>query len=474
MAQNQNASARLAKNTVIYMIGNLGSKILQVLILPLLTAVLLTEEYGYYDLIVTTINLITPIATLQLVEAMFRYLFGGSEEEKRVTISSVTAALVVGMTILAAVIALIQMFGIDLKYPFLIYLNYITNILFDYMQKIARCQQRNSLVAVSGVINTSVMLAVEAMALLVFKMRVDGMLLANCVSYFVAVLYLEYKLRIEEYLSIAAVNVKRVKELLKYSLPLVPNSVCWWVVSACDRYVISFFLSISANGIYSIAGKFSQMLSMITSVFQMAWQESSIIESDKATRDEFYTKTFDSYMRFLLSGYVVLLPIIRLAMPFLVAEEYRIGYLYNPLLLLGAVFSAFSQFYGSAYLAFKKTGGALSTTIIAAIINVTVGACLISKIGLYAPALGTTCAFLAQWLLRANQMKDYFRVKINTKVLSFMAPTMIVYYALCYKDSVVLHLTMLLVASIVFCTVNREMIRKILATVKKKVKSQQY
>lgn len=474
MAQNQNASARLAKNTVIYMIGNLGSKILQVLILPLLTAVLLTEEYGYYDLIVTTINLITPIATLQLVEAMFRYLFGGSEEEKRVTISSVTAALVVGMTILAAVIALIQMFGIDLKYPFLIYLNYITNILFDYMQKIARCQQRNSLVVVSGVINTSVMLAVEAMALLVFKMRVDGMLLANCVSYFVAVLYLEYKLRIEEYLSIAAVNVKRVKELLKYSLPLVPNSVCWWVVSACDRYVISFFLSISANGIYSIAGKFSQMLSMITSVFQMAWQESSIIESDKATRDEFYTKTFDSYMRFLLSGYVVLLPIIRLAMPFLVAEEYRIGYLYNPLLLLGAVFSAFSQFYGSAYLAFKKTGGALSTTIIAAIINVTVGACLISKIGLYAPALGTTCAFLAQWLLRANQMKDYFRVKINTKVLSFMAPTMIVYYALYYKDSVVLHLTMLLVASIVFCTVNREMIRKILATVKKKVKSQQY
>lgn len=474
MAQNQNASARLAKNTVIYMIGNLGSKILQALILPLLTAVLLTEEYGYYDLIVTTINLITPIATLQLVEAMFRYLFGGSEEEKRVTISSVTAALVVGMTILAAVIALIQMFGIDLKYPFLIYLNYITNILFDYMQKIARCQQRNSLVVVSGVINTSVMLAVEAMALLVFKMRVDGMLLANCVSYFVAVLYLEYKLRIEEYLSIAAVNVKRVKELLKYSLPLVPNSVCWWVVSACDRYVISFFLSISVNGIYSIAGKFSQMLSMITSVFQMAWQESSIIESDKATRDEFYTKTFDSYMRFLLSGYVVLLPIIRLAMPFLVAEEYRIGYLYNPLLLLGAVFSAFSQFYGSAYLAFKKTGGALSTTIIAAIINVTVGACLISKIGLYAPALGTTCAFLAQWLLRANQMKDYFRVKINTKVLSFMAPTMIVYYALYYKDSVVLHLTMLLVASIVFCTVNREMIRKILATVKKKVKSQQY
>lgn len=469
MVRNQNASTRLAKNTVIYMIGNLGSKVLQMLILPILTAVLLTEEYGYYDLIVTTINLITPLATLQLVEAMFRYLFGGSEEEKKITISSVTAALIVGMAVLAIVIFFIQKIGIDLKYPLLIYLNYITNIMFDYMQKVARCQQKNSLVAVSGVINTSVMLAVEAIALLIFKMRVDGMLLANCVSYFVAVLYLELKLRIEEYFSIAAINVKRIKELLKYSLPLVPNSVCWWVVSACDRYVISFFLSVSANGIYSIAGKFSQMLSMITNVFQMAWQESSIIESDKSSRDEFYTKTFDAYMRFLLAGYIVLLPVIRLSMPFLVAEEYKIGYLYNPLLLLGAVFSAFSQFYGSAYLAFKKTGGALSTTVIAAIVNVTVGVCLIGKIGLYAPALGTTCAFLTQWILRVHQMKDYFKVKINTRVLGFMIPTMIAYYILYFSNYTILHIVMFLIAVAVFFILNKDMLKSIIGFVKRKI-----
>lgn len=469
MVRSQNASTRLAKNTVIYMIGNLGSKVLQMLILPILTAVLLTEEYGYYDLIVTTINLITPLATLQLIEAMFRYLFGGSEEEKKVTISSVTAALIVGMAVLAVAIFCIQKIGIDLKYPLLIYLNYITNIMFDYMQKVARCQQKNSLVAVSGVINTSVMLTVEAVTLLIFKMRVDGMLLANCVSYFVAVLYLEFKLHIEEYFSVAAINIKRIKELLRYSLPLVPNSVCWWVVSACDRYVISFFLSVSANGIYSIAGKFSQMLSMITNVFQMAWQESSIIESDKNTRDEFYTKTFDSYMRFLLAGYIVLLPVIRLIMPFLVADEYQIGYLYNPLLLLGAVFAAFSQFYGSAYLAFKKTGGALSTTVIAAIVNVTIGVCLIKKIGLYAPALGTTCAFLTQWILRVHQMKDYFKVKINSRVLGFMIPTMIIYYVLYFNHYVILHIVMFLIAVVIFLMLNKGMLKGVLGFVRKRI-----
>ena len=96
MTQAQNASKKLAKNTIIYMIGNLGSKILQMLILPILTAVLLTEEYGFYDLVVTTINLITPLVTLQLVEAMFRYLFGGTAEDNKTTVSSVTAVLIAG------------------------------------------------------------------------------------------------------------------------------------------------------------------------------------------------------------------------------------------------------------------------------------------------------------------------------------------------------------------------------------------
>ena len=174
-------------------------------------------------------------------------------------------------------------------------------------------------------------------------------------------------------------------------------------------------------------------------------------------------------MRFLLAGYIVLLPVIRLIMPFLVADEYQIGYLYNPLLLLGAVFAAFSQFYGSAYLAFKKTGGALSTTVIAAIVNVTIGVCLIKKIGLYAPALGTTCAFLTQWILRVHQMKDYFKVKINSRVLGFMIPTMIIYYVLYFNHYVILHIVMFLIAVVIFLMLNKGMLKGVLGFVRKRI-----
>lgn len=456
--ENSNANKTLAKNTVIYMIGNMGSKILQMLILPIITAVLSTEQYGYYDLVITTISLITPIITLQMIEGMFRYLFDGTEKEKKETVSTVIGVLLIGLAVLSVAIIGFFFTSFHIEYPFLILLNYISYIVFSFTQKYARCEKKNSAVAISGVLNTIIMLIVQAVCLLIFNMRTDGMLIANCISYFGAALYLELNLHIEKRISWKSFNIKHAKELLKYSAPLVPNSICWWFVSACDKYVISFFLSTAATGIYSIAGRFSQLLTMFTSVFQMAWQESSITESTSKERNKFYSDTFNTYMRLLLGGYIFVLPLIRIIMPILVANEFQKGYLYNPLLLIGGVFSAFSQFYGSAYLAFKKTKGVLSTTIVSAIVNLSIAVILIKPLGLFAPALGTTCAFLVQWIMRIHQMKEYFCVTINKRAFfSLIIFTIIVTVAYYFKSTIIQVIT-LLFGFIIFVVYNRKII----------------
>ena len=413
----QSAGDRLAKGTIVYMIGNMLSKVLQMLILPIITASLLTSEYGYYDLIVTTISLVTPIITFQMIEGMFRNMFNSSEEEQKTTVSIVTLFLIIGGVLLGGIIVLFYYAVPNVQYPILIYLNYISAIVFNYAQKLARCQQKNTEFAISGVINTIVMLGCQAMMLLIFKMNVDGMLLANCISYFASSLYLVYYLNIRKLIDFTAVSRKEFYSLFKYSAPLIPNSVGWWLISSSDRYVITYFINSAANGIYSIAGKFSQMITFATSVFQLAWQESAIMEENSENRDKFYSNTFNTYMKLLLGGYLVILPFIKMIMPVLVSKEYQIGYLYNPILLIGAILSAFSQFYGSAYLVFKKTSGALSTTVVAAIINVLIGIGLTPVLGLYAPALGTAIAFGVQWVMRMYQMRTYFKVSIEFKNL---------------------------------------------------------
>lgn len=465
MGQNeQTAGKRLAVGTIVYMFGNLTSKILQMLILPIITATLLTTEYGYYDLVVTTISLVTPVITLQLIEGMFRNMFDTTEEIKKKTVSTVTVYLFAGFLLLGIAMLTIHFVLPNIQYPFLIYTNYVSAIIFNYVQKLARCQQKNKQFAIAGVLNTIVMLGTQAITLLVFKMRVDGMLLANSISYVVASLYLGYYLHIKQWLSLRAVDKSTFTSLIKYSAPLIPNSIGWWLVASSDRYIITFFMGTAANGIYSIAGKFSQLLMFVTSVFQLAWQESAIMEVNSEKRDQFYTQTFDTYLRLLMGGYVVILPFIRLIMPILLDESYYTGYLYNPILLLGAVFSAFSQFYGSAYMVFKKTSGAFYTTIIAAIVNITVGVGLISSIGLFAPALGTTLAFCVQWLVRAHQLRDCFHVTIDKKAFIILFICMSVIIAVYYINSILIQIVGMCFGMVIFVLFNSQLI---INTVKK-------
>ena len=467
MSENQ-AEKRLAKGTIVYMIGNMSSKLLQMLILPIITASLVTSEYGYYDLIVTTISLVTPVVTLQMIEGMFRFMFNTSEDDQKKTVSTVTAFLLCGIVVLAGVIAILHFAVPGVQYPVLIFINYVSNILFNYVQKLARCQQKNKQFAISGVVNTIVMLGCQALTLLVFKMGVDGMLIANAVSYIVASLYLALYLNIKQWLSKDAVDKGKFKELLKYSAPLIPNSVGWWVVASSDRYVITWFLGAAANGVYSIAGKFSQLLTFITTVFQLAWQESAIMEENSETRDKFYTRTFNTYMKLLLGGYLVVLPFIKIIIPILLAESYQVGWLYNPVLLIGAVFSAFSQFYGSAYMVFKRTSGALSTTIIAAAINITVGIGFVRHIGLFAPAVGTAVSFCVQWIIRMYHLRDCFKVKVDFKSLAILLFFGIIITTGYYLDNMVIQYVSLAVGGAVFVLINRDFISTALGKILKR------
>ena len=69
--------------------------------------------------------------------------------------------------------------------------------------------------------------------------------------------------------------------MLKYSVPLVPNMLSWWIVNASDRMIISTILGIAQNGIYSAANKFSGVVSTLYSVFNLTWTESAALNIDQ-------------------------------------------------------------------------------------------------------------------------------------------------------------------------------------------------
>jgi O-antigen/teichoic acid export membrane protein len=463
------ANRRLVKTTIIYMIGQMTSKLFQFLILPLITSVLLTEEYGMYDLVVATTSLVIPLVTLQTTEALFRFVLKAAEKEKKLIISTVVQYSLLVIVLMGLAFLFIKWVGGIIDYPLYIFGYVALMIGYNLYGKFSRAVGDNFAFAVSGVIYTIVMLAVQLVAVYYFKMRVEGMLLSNIAACFVAIIYIEFRCKMHKYISFNIFSFNMLKDIFKFSLPLVPNSICWWFVSACNRYIISICIGIGANGIFTVSNKFAQVLAVGVAVFQMAWQESAILESDNKAKQKFYNKTFDMYFTFLMTLTLVAMPIFKIAFPYMVDESYLSGMYIIPILLASTLMSSFSQFYGVGYYTASKTIGAFTTTVIAAGVNCTLTIALIWRFGLFAPAIGSLFAFLIQWLMRIRQMKAYFHINLNISKILFLSCCYLVVSVSYYMDSVLVQAFMVGASCVFFLLMNKKLLLGILSLANSKV-----
>ncbi|HPF83765.1 MAG TPA: oligosaccharide flippase family protein, partial [Bacilli bacterium] len=240
----------LLKNTVIIFISKFCTQFLSFFLLPLYTAFLSTKEYGTYDLIVTYLSLLAPIITIQLENSMFRFLIdvrdNDSEKQK---IISIIFKIVLSIIVILSLLAFVVFNFISIKYIDLIVLNMIACIFINLLLQVSRGLGKNKVFAIASSICGITTLVLNIVFVLVFKMKVDGLLISMLIANLISSIYLFIRLKLYRYLNFNVKDKKLAKELVKYSLPLIPNNISWWIINVSDRTIISLILGIAANGI---------------------------------------------------------------------------------------------------------------------------------------------------------------------------------------------------------------------------------
>ena len=66
-------------------------------------------------------------------------------------------------------------------------------------------------------------------------------------------------------------TLPRLREMLRFSLPLIPGAVAYWVVGFADRYFVEAYTSMSEVGLYSVGSQIAALVALATGAFQMAW-----------------------------------------------------------------------------------------------------------------------------------------------------------------------------------------------------------
>ncbi len=451
---------KLFDGTIIYFIGNTATTFLQFLLLPIITNILDPDDYGYFDLVVTTAILLTPIVTLQVTDAVFRFFFDSDEREKATYFTNGVSVIGTGIIVAVVGTVLFDFFFNDVILLPLVIGYFVSSVVFILYQKVIRSLGHNLVFVKSNFIRAFSYIIFQIILLVGFGLGLESLFISAIASTVLGMLFAEYKVRLRNYFNFRLLNKKVAKEMITFSAPLIPNSLLWWTVSSLNTYIISFVIGINANGIYAVANKFAGIIAMVSSVFLTAWQESVIMENESKDKTQFYSEITNLFIKVLFSAAIVLIPVIKFLMPEMIDPKYYESLEYAPVLMLSAAFGAMTGFYGAGYLASKKTIQSMWTTIYGVIVNVVITLIGIHYIGLYAPVLGMTLANLAIWIVRHKTLKKEMGVVLNIQNIIFLAFLVMVALTIYYLGNSLVNIISAAVFTLIALYMNYKFIKK--------------
>ncbi|MDN6842689.1 MAG: oligosaccharide flippase family protein, partial [Staphylococcus equorum] len=301
---------KLIVNSVVFAIGNLGSKIISVIMVPLYTYFLTTNEYGQVDLVTTAISLFLPLASLAVGQAVIRLAVSRSAKNDRKEIfSNAIAVAAVASLVIVLFYPLLRYFhffdGILIYFTLLLIFQLFGDILSQFTRGIGKVKE----FAINGILTTFVIAGLNLYFLIYLHLGIDGYLLSMIIAAVISNIYLFIVTKGFRYFSLQALNKELLQAMLRYSIPLIPNSIMWWLINGSTRYFILLFVGASANGLFAVANKIPSVLSIATTIFSQAWQLSAFEENDSKDKGIFYTKVFKNYyiILFLFSSLLLII-----------------------------------------------------------------------------------------------------------------------------------------------------------------------
>ncbi len=412
-----NKYRNLAQNTAIFAIGTFSSKVLVFLMMPIYTRALTTAEYGTVDLIQQISNLLVPIVTLGVTNALIRFGADRSFRKNDVFTTGVIC-LLGGFSLLLCFAPVIHMISYTSDHTVMLYFFVLMSSARELCSQFSRAKGYVKLFAFDGFLSTLMTCLLTITFLLGFKWGINGYLSAIIVSDALSTMFLFFSARLYQNIKFRSLNKRTFKMMLRFAVPMIPSTLLWWIVSVSDRYVITYVVGPEANGLYAAAYKIPTIIVLVSTIFMNAWQVSAFAETkDKKALARFFSNVFRGYQSIIFLAGGLLIPFSKICTIILVSKDYYESWRFIPFLMLSTIYNCLVQFMGSVYMVERKSMATLITSIVAGVVNIAGNFTLIPLFGVNGAAYATCFSYFLVFVIRAIHTKKFIR--INYSVLKF-------------------------------------------------------
>ncbi|MDD2960490.1 MAG: oligosaccharide flippase family protein [Muribaculaceae bacterium] len=445
---NSGRTIKLLKDIGIYAIGNLGSKLVTFMLVPLYTHYIKPDAYGYYDICLTAVFILMPFLSLQLRDGGFRFLIEAKDgERKRAIITFVYKTLFLN-SLITITLGIISAFFLSLEYLGLLIALLIAMSIYEVVIQVIRGLGYTKHFVASGIISAFLIGIFSLIFVVWLDMQIEGIFLANILARLLTILILEIRLKILLRYFRYRFNDKAVnKEIIKYCLPLLPGTICWWLVGSSNKFFIEHYLGLDQNGLYAVALKFTAILETIAFIFYQAWQETAIRQYDSKDRDRYFSKIFNNYL-YILGTLVILFPfVLKLNYFWLVDSAYNSSAQYLFPLSISAMIYSLAAFFDMGYQCSKRTIYTLPGIALAAIVNIIANYFLIQEFQTFGIIASSIITFLTLLIYRLIDTRRFFKIGITHR--SFVIITLIIisgtiFYLISSTTIIILYIVFLL------------------------------
>lgn len=257
--------------------------------------------------------------------------------------------------------------------------------------------------AIQGILNTAFVVTLNILFLAGMHMGIIGYVVAISAADILCTIFLVVKEKLWQYVTWKP-DFAILKSMLKYSIPMMPTTIFWWVTSVSDRYMIRAFIDSDANGMYSIACKIPTVMALLAGVFMEAWQFSAVTESQGETkeRDRFFSRIWELLQAALFLFGSFLIAFAKPEIMVLADKAYYSVWQYVPILCVSAVYSSFVTFLGTIYMVKKRSTLYFWTSFLGASTNIVLNLFLIpSPLGVQGAAIATMISYMVLFTVRA-------------------------------------------------------------------------
>lgn len=432
---HKNKYRTLLDNTFLLSLGTFGSKILTFVMVRFYTGVLTPSDYGTADLIMQTANLLLPVASLGITNGVFRFALDRKEHRKSIFSAGLYTILLGSLILLAAGPLLSRSEDLH-EYVELICAYTLASCLHSLCAQYIRAEGKTALFAGQGIFNTALVIWFNILFLQVFRLGVFGYVMSVVVADGICTGYLVLREKLWKLL-VPKPDDSVTKAMLRYSIPLIPATIFWWITSVSDRYMVTWFLGTEANGLYAVACKIPTILSLLSTIFMEAWQFSAISEAtgDREVHIRFYSQVWGFFLSAMVLVGSVMIVLCRLEIRVLAARSYYSAWQYVPVLAMAMVFSAFSSFMNSVYVVMEKSHLSLWTAVWGAGANILMNLWMIPRIGIQGAAIATLVSYLMCFGIRAVSARRLIPFRLYPGRLTVSTGLLMLQSLLCFWGS---------------------------------------